>query len=222
MKDYFRLEKIKYCHRPYLLLGRLLIDAGIIILNYRYACVIIALCGFLSIGYKYISEEERILPMSEKEIISRRMLHVFMIWLRFAILGTINILKIKLLPDAVAQDEWITKKPILVILLFILSLTLLFRILIGIAYINKPEYKSPSFYIRLIFLYWLPLSILLEYAFAMNPDFNDINTAWIASANIIILMTMILLSAASSFIVLIERKMRDYYPITLPKMSKTE
>jgi hypothetical protein len=56
----------------------------------------------------------------------------------------------------------------------------------------------------------------------MNPDFDDINTAWIASTNIIILMTMILLSAASSFIVLIERKMRDYYPITLPKMSKTE
>ena len=222
MKDYFRLEIIKYRHRPYLLIGRLLIDAGIIILNYRYACAIIALCGFLSIGYKYISEEERILPMSEKEIVRRRMLHVFMIWLRFAVLGTVNILRIKLLPDTVTQDEWLTKSPILIIFLFILSLSLLFRTLIGIAYINKPEFKTPSFYVRLFFLYWVPLSVLLDYAFSLESDLNEIKTVEMRNMNIIILLIMILLTVTSSVLVLIERKLRDNYPMRVPKLSKTD
>ena len=208
MKDYLRLEKIRYRYKPYLLIARIALDICLIILNHKYVFPLIVLCGFLPVNLKYVTEEEYIIPMSDTDIKKRRMMYVKITWLRFALLGIVNLVK-TLIFDSQNQYDYLINRPVIIIPALILTLILLYRALIGETFFVKGRSFFPEPVFRFIFCVWIPFGILTYYTIENKSIEEDLMTIP-SIVHIIVMIFGMLLVSYSIILLNVGWKIRDY------------
>ncbi len=91
MTEYFREEKIRFKYFPLFYLTRLLFTALVFILG-QAQWAVMAIVASLSYGFRYDTEAEHFIPLSVDEMIKRRRTRLWMIWIRYAVLGLASLL----------------------------------------------------------------------------------------------------------------------------------
>lgn len=221
MKDYFRRERLIFKYNPIYWFSRLLfvfliVTAGIL------QWIVILFGSAFSIRFVHSTEMEHMLPMSDDELIKKKLTTVGNVWLRYLILGVIGRLYIYF----AAKNGWYgfctrleTNSLLLMIGFFILLMVYAHEIMLDAISENRFDGRTRELLpknICKIFIQTIPHLIFFVYAIMLiisaetRRSLLKFGPDWLHAA--ILIAAALLLSVN----VLIERKklkIVDYYPI---------
>lgn len=140
MKDYFRQESVAFRNTPWFWATRILLVL-VILLSGKSQWYIMCMSQWFSIGILYSTEEEYLLPLTEKEYKHRRMTRVWMIWIRYLILGMLSYAMVYGIQGYLHTNDNIPGRPLMTIVFFILQMVTLYEILLE-SVVDREEKKA--------------------------------------------------------------------------------
>lgn len=211
MREYFRQERLSFRYLPVFWLTRLLFVVMSILLPTAQMFLMITAAVF-SYGFRYQTEEESLLPLTDEEIKRMRLARCNMIWLRYLIVGLASILLGYLFPDSIILRGGLFESPVILGAFFTLQMVAVYETLLekaaGIT--GGKKIYTPFRYVFCSF----PSVILFAYAFTgltfqKRPAFFMNGAAWIHAS---ILLAATALLAIYCVRLCGEWKIRDFAP----------
>lgn len=162
MREYFRQERLSFRYIPAFWLARLLFVVMIILLPTAQMFLMLMAAVF-SYGFRFETEAESLIPLTDEEIKRMRLTRCHMIWLRYLIVGFVGILLGYLLPDSIIIRGGMYGSPAILGAFFALQMVAIYETLLeraeGIT--GGKKIYTPFRYVFCS----LPTVILFVYAF---------------------------------------------------------
>jgi len=221
MTEYFREEKIRFKYFPAFYLTRILFTALVFILG-QMQWAVMAIAASLSYGFRYDTEAEHFIPLSVDEMIKRRRTRLWMIWLRYAVLGFASLLlHYLMLQNGIyifdVEFSVLLRHPAAAGAFFILQMAFVYSSLLSssIRQINPVKKRLPM---RMqIFDYVfriLPNLVFFTYGIGLHHRWIENNPVWIHCC---IILTAAVLLIIYNFVKSKTSGLADYTPNTVKK-----
>lgn len=162
MREYFRQERLTFRYSPVFWLTRLLFVALVIAIpNTQLFFMLIA--SALSYGFRFETEEESLIPLTDDEIKRMRLTRCNMIWLRYLLVGLTGILLVYLFPEFIVVWGGMFERPWILGAFFVAQMAMVYEALLERA-IDPHGKKGKHTPFRYVFCS-LPTVICFIYAF---------------------------------------------------------
>ena len=191
MREYLRQEKISIRYMPLFLLTRTLFLVLMIWIPAVQLFIMIWAHNF-SYGFRYETEAEYLLPLSDDELRRMRLERGHMIWLRYLIVGLISSALAFLLPEGFLLRGELFTRPLVYVAYFVLQMTAIYEGLLE--KITNQARDAHRTVFQFIFC-TIPTILLFTYAFS-SMSFHHFMPVFMEGAEWI---HILLLLAATAF-----------------------
>lgn len=221
MKDYFRREKLSFKYNPIHWLGRLLF-IFLIVTSGILQWIVVLFGSAFSISFVHSTEMEHMLPMSDKELIRKKLTKVGNVWLRYLVLGIIGRIYIYF----ASKNGWYgfctkleTRSTLLVIGFFVLLMVYAYEVMLDAISENRFDGRTREMFppnLCKIFIQTLPHIVFFVYAIMLimsgetKRALLQYGPEWM---HLSILLAAALLLSINALIERKNLKVVDYYPI---------